>query len=256
MTKNATIASLVRQAARTEADFAEIVQQVLDAGDLERTAEFFDRMNIPRSVPGNLLLEDLSSFQVEASGVGDYAQEVAISRGIQKYMERHVRKVKWHAGHPSIEGIDNVTLLFRCCAPVTELRLKRLHLLLKSKDLLSPTEWAYAREIMNATYLSFRNFLNLMGSDWIDSINLSLDRNEVSEKLRDFYELVDQAVRSLEEHRTRIEERRLELTVSPEGFPPVKPPNYFGGDIMGLGPWTQYWKNLNSRAHHFRETAA
>ena len=85
---------------------------------------------------------------------------------------------------------------------------------------------------------------------------MSLDRNEVSDKLRDFYELVDQSVRSLEEHRSRIEERRLELTVSPEGFPPVKPPNYFGGDIMGLGPWTQYWKNLNSRAHHFRETAA
>ena len=59
---------------------------------------------------------------------------------------------------------------------------------------------------------------------------------------------------ALEEARERVEERRSELTVLPEGHPPVKPPLYFGGDVLGRGPWTQYWKALNSKAHHFRES--
>ena len=39
----------------------------------------------------------------------------------------------------------------------------------------------------------------------------------------------------------------------PEGFPPVKPPNYFSGDLLGKGPWKQFWAVVDARAHHFRE---
>ncbi|MBW1881532.1 MAG: hypothetical protein JRJ84_24505, partial [Deltaproteobacteria bacterium] len=45
-----TIASLVRAAAKDEGEFKNVVQEILDAADHERTAEFFDRLNIPRSV--------------------------------------------------------------------------------------------------------------------------------------------------------------------------------------------------------------
>ena len=39
----------------------------------------------------------------------------------------------------------------------------------------------------------------------------------------------------------------------PDGLPPVKPPVYFSGDLLGRGPWKQYWAQVNSRAHSFRE---
>ena len=68
-----------------------------------------------------------------------------------------------------------------------------------------------------------------------------------------FYEFIDEKVRLLEDYRKKIEERRAELTVTPEGYPPVKPPNYFGGDLLGRGPWKQFWNNIDDRAHHFRE---
>ena len=57
-TKVVTIASLNRAAARSQSEFESTVQAVLDESDHERTAEFFDKFNIPRSVgleaPGHL----------------------------------------------------------------------------------------------------------------------------------------------------------------------------------------------------------
>ncbi|MFT7522111.1 MAG: hypothetical protein ACI9MC_004263, partial [Kiritimatiellia bacterium] len=174
--------------------------------------------------------------------------------GIQKYMDRHERKIKWHAGHPAMAGADNVVLVMRTCSAVTHHRLERLQLLLRSKDELTAVEWATAREMMNRSYLSIRNFMSLMSGPWIDSMTQTIGRDALSERLGPFYEKLDSTVRLLEEHRKRIESRRIELTVLPEGYPPVKPPNYFGGDLMGVGPWSQYWKNIVAHSHHFRET--
>ncbi len=42
----------------------------------------------------------------------------------------------------------------------------------------------------------------------------------------------------------------------PEGFPPVKPPLYFHGDLLGKGPWKLYWNTVKGRAHNFREAVA
>ena len=71
--------------------------------------------------------------------------------------------------------------------------------------------------------------------------------------LGNFYAFIDAHVRLLAEYREKIEERRMQLSVLPEGFPPVKPPNYFGGDLLGKGPWKQFWAVVDQRAHHFRE---
>lgn len=255
MSKVATIASLVRAAAKEESEFISTIVGVFEEDDPERIAEFFDRLNIPRSVGAEEGLTDALPVLEDAACLKTWGfeEEAAISRGIQRFLDRHERKIKWHSTHPSIEGTENVLLLFRAAMIVTNLRLRRLRKLLASKDELTPPEWAIARELMNRGYLSFRNFLNVTAGDWIDAVLSALPREELTEKLGSFYEIVDQEVRWLEEQRDLLEERRQELTVVPEGFAPVKPPNYFGGDLLGRGPWKQYWAGLNSRAHHFRE---
>ncbi|MFK7930207.1 MAG: hypothetical protein AB8H79_18610 [Myxococcota bacterium] len=256
MSKVVTIASLVRVAARTEAEFATTVQAVIDEGEHARTAEFFDKLNIPRSVPGEFTNEPLPVFNVGPDKIGDYPQEHAIADGIQKYMDRHERKIKWHAGHISAEGADNVVFVVRTGIAVTRHRLDRLQLLLRSKDEVTAKEWAISRELMNRSYLSFRNYLKLTSVDWVEAYVSEINRDQLAERLGNFYEFVDDAVRSLEDHRKRIEERRQELTVLPlsDAYPPVKPPNYFGGDLMGVGPWSQFWSGIVARSHTFRES--
>jgi hypothetical protein len=253
MSKVATIASLVRIAARSEAEFIEIVQDVVREADHERTVEFFDRLNIPRSVTSENNLDPLGDVTVAAEDVASYEEEQRISAAIQKFMDRHERKIKWHAGHPSIEGASNVGLVVRASLIVTDMRLQRLVLLLATKEQLSPNEWAIARELMRHAYLSMRNQINLMAGPWIDTVLTTVPREALIEQLGSFYEIVDQWIQKLDAARERIEVRRMELTVVPEGYPPVRPPNYFGGDVLGRGPWKQYWDNLENRAHHFRE---
>lgn len=256
MSKVATIASLVRNASRSEADFLQTIEEIFDEDDVERAADFFDRLNIPRSTgaEGNPLEGALAEPSPQMLRVTDFIAEQAISSGMQRYLDRHERKIKWHASHPDLDGVENVLLLFRQAMFITNLRLRRLQLLLDGTNELTPQEWAISRELMNRSYLSFRNFLNLAAGDWIDAMNTAVPRDELADKLGTYYELIDHQIRYLEDARQRIEARRLELTVVPEGFPPVKPPNYFGGDLMGRGPWKQFWNNLQGRAHHFRES--
>jgi len=259
MTKVATISSLVRKATRSEESFYETIQEVFEEQDVERIAEFFDKLNIPRSVGADSgLLNPIPPYSQEMLWVTNLTDEGLIGDGIQRYLDRHVRKIKWHAGHPSAEGIENVLLVLRESMFVTTLRLKRLQLLLDNTDELTPIEWAISREQMNRAYLSFRNFINLTATAWMDAVSTVVPREELTAALcspeLNFYELIDDHIRMLDESHDRIEVRRLELTVVPEGFPPVKPPNYFGGDLLGRGPWKQYWKNLNERAHQFRES--
>lgn len=259
MSKVATIASLVRTAAKSEQDFIDTVHGVFEEEDPSRAADFFDRMNIPRSTGAEGgLLDSVPVLGGEAvKNANDFEQEYALSAGIQKFLDRHERKIKWHSTHPSIEGAQNVLLVFRAAIMGTNLRLTRLRLLLESKDELSPREWRIARELMNRSYLSFRNFLKLTGGPWIDAMQQNFGAEELNEAIGNFYELVDHAVRNLEDHKEAIEERRLQLTVvPPEGLPPVKPPVYFSGDLLGRGPWKQYWAGVNSRAHTFRESIA
>jgi hypothetical protein len=237
MSKVATITSLNRTAAKDEPLFIETCQMVLNEEPLERVAEFFDSLNIPRSVGSAHTLDPMSSFTIVTDRIGSYAEE------------------KWHAKHPSIEGAENVLFLTRCAIMVTEARVNRLELLLKSQDELDPIEWSYARELMNKSYLAFRNFLNELAGDWIEAMQTAVSREELMERLGSFYEFVDAQIRRLEAARERLEDRRMELTVIPEFYPPVKPPLYFHGDLMARGPWKQFWSVIDNKAHQFREVA-
>ena len=49
MSKQATIASLVRTAAKTEAEFMSTIESIFEEDEVDRIWEFFDRLNIPRS---------------------------------------------------------------------------------------------------------------------------------------------------------------------------------------------------------------
>lgn len=258
MSKAATIASLVRVAAKTEAEFVATVQQVLEENDADRAAEFFDRMNIPRSVGldqgPNAAVQRIP---IQVDQVVGFEHEKELSAGVQKFIDRHERKLKWHAAHPSIDGVSNVLLLFRCTVILTELRLERLHILLRKKEELSPLEWAIARELMNRTYLSFRNYLNLVSGEWLDAMNSVASKEQVNKSLGGFYKLVDETIRGLETAREKFEERRQALAVLPgEPYGPVKPPNYFGGDLLGKGPWKQFWSSVLNKSHAFREATA
>jgi hypothetical protein len=245
----------VRSAAKSEGEFVATVEGVFQEGDPQRIAEFFDKLNIPRSTGAESGLTDpLPNLQTEASMVvWDFAEESEIGKGMQRFLDRHERKIKWHAGHPSIEGTENVLLLFRACMATTNLRLARLRKLMASKTELTPLEWSQARRLMNKAYLSFRNFLTLVASNWLEAMSTSFSQAELTEKIGNFYPLVDQHVQALEAHKDELEEKRRELTVVPEGYPPVKPPVYFHGDLLGKGPWKQFWTAVNGRAHTFRE---
>jgi hypothetical protein len=256
MSKAVTIASLTRAAARDEAEFASTVQSVIDDCDHARTAEFFDRFNIPRSVglsaPGHK--DPLPAIKIRPEHIGTFEEEGEISEGIQKFLERHHRKLKWHASHPSLEGAENLMLLYRAAIVCTMIRLQRLDYLLATKTELTPRDWWVAREMMNKSYLGMLNYLDQLSGAWADAMLATFPRDEVLERVGGFYEIVDAMVRYLEQHRDRIEARRQQLAVLPEGFPPVKPPVYFGGDLMGTGPWNYFWNNLMAKAHLFRET--
>lgn len=255
MSKQATIASLVRTAAKTEAEFMATVESVFEEDEIDRIWEFFDRLNIPRSQGGE---DELNGPLPELGGPAlgklfDFENEFRVSGGVQRFLDRHERKIKWHATHPAADGIDNVVLLFRAAMVITNLRLARLRKLLASKDEMTPEDWAVARKLMNNSFLSFRNFLNLVAGEWIDAVQSTVPREELVEKLGRFYEVVDAQVQRLEKAKEELEARRREMAVLPVGYPPVKPPVYFHGDLLGKGPWKLFWQSLNDRAHHFRE---
>jgi len=256
MSKQATIASLVRAAAKSEADFMSTVEVIFEEDGVGRIWEFFEKLNIPRSQGAE---DDLAGPVPDLGGPASsklyaFEDEYRISMGIQRFLDRHERKIKWHATHPSAEGIDNVVLLFRAAMAITNLRLARLRRLLETQDELSPDAWAAARRLMNNSFLSFRNFLALVAGEWIDAVQSTVPREELTKKLGSFYEIVDAQIQRLDKARDEIEVRRREMAVLPPGFPPVKPPVYFHGDLLGKGPWKLFWQSLADRAHHFRET--
>lgn len=256
MSKVTSVATLVRDASRGEQEFVEKLCEILEEGDPDRVKDFFDRMNIPRTQGGEGLLGPLPDPIERASraNLGTFEAERQIAEGIRRFLDRHERKIKYHRDHPELDSTENVLLLFRHAMIVTQVRLRRLRQLLKSKDELNPREWQIARDQMNTSYLSFRTFLQLVTVDWLEAVIAANSRDELMPRMQGFYERVDEQLRFLEETREHLEDRRLELSVHPEGYPPVKPPSYFGGDLMGIGPWKQYWQRVSDLAHRFRES--
>ena len=244
MSKTSTISSLTRQAAKTEALFVETTQMVLSEETAERVADYFDKLNVPRSTGSDANFTEIQKLVVTADRIFSFEEERAISDGLQKCLDRHERKIKWHAGHPSVEGTENVLFVYRILIMLTDLRLQRIRLVLATKDELAPLEWGVAREMMNKTYLSYRRFLTLTSNNWVDAMLRTVPREQLAELLGSFHEYVDVSIQGLEDARTFIEERRQEIAVLPEGWPAVKPPIYFQGDLLARGPWKLFWAQV------------
>ncbi len=250
-----TISTLVREAAKSEENFRNILNEEMLSDQPERVGDFFAKLNIPRSTKAddtlvdNLILGDISKIVVTT-----FEAEMAVAEGIQKFMDRHMRKLKWHTAHPAMEGIDNCVRLFRAMGIVTELRIHRVIVLLHSKERMTVEEWGTARELLNRAYRELREAAAIVCSPWLDAL-FSLDaRDDVIEALAPFGEMVGGYTQTVRELRDKVEERRVQMEVKPESYPVVRPPRYFGGDLLDVGSWRHYWGELSGHVDGLRNS--
>ncbi len=250
-----TISTLVREAAKTEENFKTILNEEMIGDQPERIGEFFAKLNIPRSTKADdTLVEAFALGDVSKITVTTFEAELEVADGIQKFMDRHMRKLKWHTAHPALEGMDNCVRLFRAMGIVTELRIHRVLALLHAKDRLTVDEWGAARELLNRAYRELREASAIVCSPWIDAL-FSLDaRDEVIERLSPFSEMVSAYAQTVRELREKVEERRVLMEVKPEDYPVVRPPRYFGGDLLDVGSWRHFWGELSGHVDGLRNS--
>ena len=53
--------------------------------------------------------------------------------------------------------------------------------------------------------------------------------------------------------RDEVEVARLDLAVQPEGYPMVRPPRYFGGDLMETMSWKHFWGEVGTLQDNMRQ---
>ncbi|MCB9742948.1 MAG: hypothetical protein H6741_05555 [Alphaproteobacteria bacterium] len=244
--KPPTIASLVRLSAKSEADFYGILSDVLvNEEDQERVVEYLTRLNLPKTMEPS---DDIQVADEVTSTVTNFDDELALANGFEKFTARHLRKLKWHVSHPSIEGVTPVTLLYRSTAIMAYLRIARVVSLLGSKDVLSTHEWGTARELLNRAYRDYRMATNVLTVSWLEALMESGEAEEIRQALDHLPSVVYAQIRKLERLREEVEAARVELTVQPPGYPPVKPPRYFGGDLLDTSSWKHFWGEVNNLA--------
>jgi hypothetical protein len=250
-----TISTLVREAAKTEENFKNILNDDILEDTPERIGEFFAKLNIPRSTKADdTLTEGLVLGDVSKIVVTTFEAELETAEGIQKFMDRHMRKLKWHTAHPALEGMDNCVRLFRAMGIVTELRIHRVLVLLHSKERMTVQEWGTARELLNRAYRELREASAIVCSPWIDAL-FSLDaREEVIERLTPFGDMVSGYAQAVRELREKVEVRRVLMEVKPAAYPVVKPPRYFGGDLLDVGSWRHFWGELSGHVDSLRNS--
>jgi hypothetical protein len=241
-----TISTLIREAAKTEENFKRILNEEILGDQPERIEEFFGKLNIPRSTKADdTLVDTLVLGDLGLITVTSFEAEVGVADGIQKFMDRHMRKLKWHTAHPAVEGMDNCVRLFRAMGIVTELRIHRVLALLHSRERLTVAEWGYARELLNRAYRELREASAIVCGPWVDAL-FSLElRDEVVERLAPFAATVAAHAQAVRELREKVEERRVVMEVKPDNYPVVKPPRYFGGDLLDVGSWRHFWGELS-----------
>ncbi len=249
--KKPTIPSLLRISAQSEAKLLECIRTILEEGDPERITEYFSRLNIPRSEPEAERVDD-PQLPWEA-GVTTFEDEARLAEAMSRFQERHHRKLKWHAGHPSLDTVDATIRIYRAMCLVIELRIRRSIALLSRAEVLTPEQWGMARELLNGAYRDFRSATQVISSTWPESLLGALDREEVKPHLEGIPQEIRSWTRRLGALRAQAEEARANLSVQPDGFPPISPPRYFGGDLLDAGPWRSYLGELGGMADNLRQ---
>ncbi len=247
-TPKPTITVLVREAARSETAFLATLNEILLDEEPGRLEEFFTKLNIPRSSRTDDTLSGDSGTSEAGLTVTTFEQEVRVTEGIQKFLDRHVRKLKWHVSHPTLDGAQNGLRLYRALAMVSRLRVRRTLALLEGRTRLTVREWGVARELLNRAYREFREATSIVTTTWVDALAAQNDRDGVKAALAGLPGIVTEQVRAIGELRDRIEMRRQALEVKPDAYPAVKPPRYFGGDLLDGPSWKHFWGEVNGMA--------
>lgn len=250
--KPQSIASLVREAGASEAGFIKSFDTVLNEKDMDRFIEFATRLNQPLRMEGNE--EVAPGVETLDCSTTDFETESIYADALSKFNARHMRKIKWHISHPDIDTIEPGFRIYRCIARVAEFRLRRMISLLSSKEVLTPSEWGVARELLNCAYREFRDATTLVTQTWFDSLFENFEQDEVRQRFTDFPNVVDTWAERLSSLRDEVEGRRASMAVQPpEPYPLVRPPRYFGGDLVAQVAWKHYWGEVGTLADSLRQ---
>lgn len=251
MSKPPTIASLVRTATKSQKMYVDNVSYILLEDDKERIVEFFTRLSLPKVWED----EDTSEFAGEAiTNVHDFAYEAALMAGQTKYIERNIRKLKWHISHAEPDNAGSVALLFKAQAKFANMRIKRIIQLLQKEECHGAIQWGTARELLNRAYRDYRLTVELVTGAWLEAVlKMADDRNEALERLKGFPEMMRDATTELSALRDEVETVRQTLSVQPMGYDVISPPRYFSGDLLETGAWKHFWGDVGSMSDHLRQ---
>ena len=249
--KPPTLASLVRVAAGGEEIFIDQTLEILDQGDNERSVEYLTRLNLPRDF--GLNPDGIPSTEGREMTVVDFATEIIITEGIEKFIERHIRKLKWLVNHPDAEAVRAGVGLYRAKCIMTELRIRRVLALLQKSEVLNPFEWGTARELLNRAYRDFRRASSLLTHQFYESMVGACEREDVLAALESVPGVMQAHVTRLAGLRDEIEVARQDLAVQPEGYPIVRPPRYFGGDLLESMSWKHFWGEVGTLQDSMRQ---
>jgi hypothetical protein len=250
--KRPSIASLVREAGESEAGFVQSLGTVLKEKDTDRFVEFATRLNQPLRMEGTD--EEVPGIDTLDIVVTDFETETIYASALNKFNARHMRKIKWHISHPDIDTVEPGIRIYCCIARIAELRLRRMVALLNSKEVLNPIEWGLARELMNCAYREFRDSSELVTQTWFEALFENFEQDEVRQRFSAVPDVLDGWAERLSALRDEVETRRVEMAVQPpEPYPVVRPPRYFGGDLMAQAAWKHYWGEVGTLADSLRQ---
>lgn len=251
MSKPPTVASLVRTAAKSEKLYVDNVSYILIEDDKERIVEFFTRLSLPKTWEE----DESGDFTAEAiSSAKDLPYEASLMEGQTKYIERNIRKLKWHISHAEPDNAASVALLFKAQWSFAELRIRRVITLLQREECHGAIEWGNARELLNRAYRDYRQTVDLVTGPWLEAIiKMSDDRDVALASLEGFPQMIRDCTNSLSALRDEVEEVRVGLSVQPMGYDVISPPRYFSGDLLESGAWKHFWGDVGNMSDHLRQ---
>lgn len=240
-----------RQTVRSQQEFMDQVAQVLlDERDSDKVADLLTRLSLPRTLDG----EEANWRPDAISSATDFDTEHALAAGFVKFCDRHVRKLKWHVSHAATDGSEQVGILYRVLGDISQLRIARVVHLLTTREVLSPHEWGLARELLNRTYRDFRQATAIVATSWPEALVEAVpERADARKALELLPPLVRQQSVRLSALRERVESARNSLAVKPDGYPVVRPPRYFGGDLLDTVSWKHFWGEVHILAESLHQ---
>ena len=254
-TKPPTIASLVRTACQSHKMYVDNTSYILIEGDPDRIIEYFTRLSLPRSWDN----EERGEWAAEAFGPEGHtlADELHLFTGMIKYIDRNARKIKWHISHPgepdAQASADAVRLVFSAQAEFCAFRIRRVLKILEGHKTLTAKEWGQTRELLNRCYRDYRLGVQLVTTRYLEELMGASDPEDAIKALSPYPEVFKENTAILDGLRDEIEEMRQTLAVQPEGYPIVRPPRYFGGDLLDSPSWKHFWGEVGTLSDTMRQ---